>query len=135
MGVFGIIGQERTNVASSVYYGLFALQHRGQESCGIVVNDDGVFNMKRDTGLVNDVFSHADLEALGLGNMAQHCLCREGLLVQPHIMQHILHDPLRICGVIDGEAAGIAQLVTVPPQDAAAGGMEGHGPHIQGLGP
>ena len=70
MGVFGIIGEERTNVASSVYYGLFALQHRGQESCGIVVNDDGVFNMKRDTGLVNDVFSHADLEALGLGNMA-----------------------------------------------------------------
>lgn len=70
MGVFGIIGGERTNVASSVYYGLFALQHRGQESCGIVVNDDGVFNMKRDTGLVNDVFSHADLAALGLGNMA-----------------------------------------------------------------
>ncbi len=70
MGVFGIIGKDRTNVASSVYYGLFALQHRGQESCGIVVNDDGVFNMKRDTGLVNDVFSHADLATLGLGNMA-----------------------------------------------------------------
>ena len=41
MGVFGIIGNEKTNVASSVYYGLYALQHRGQESCGIVVNDDG----------------------------------------------------------------------------------------------
>ena len=70
MGIFGIIGEEKTNVASSVYYGLFALQHRGQESCGIVVNDDGVFNTKRDTGLVNDVFTHADLEALGHGNMA-----------------------------------------------------------------
>ena len=70
MGVFGIIGDERTNVASSVYYGLFALQHRGQESCGIVVNDDGVFNMKKDLGLVNDVFTHADLDALGPGNMA-----------------------------------------------------------------
>ena len=70
MGVFGIIGDERTNVASSVYYGLFALQHRGQESCGIVVNDDGVFNMKKDLGLVNDVFTHADLDALGAGNMA-----------------------------------------------------------------
>jgi len=70
MGVFGIIGQERTNVASSVYYGLFALQHRGQESCGIVVNDDGVFKMRKDTGLVNDVFSHANLDALGQGNMA-----------------------------------------------------------------
>ena len=70
MGVFGIAGRERTNVASSVYYGLFALQHRGQESCGIVVNDDGVFKMRKDTGLVNDVFSHADLDALGKGNMA-----------------------------------------------------------------
>ena len=70
MGVFGIIGDERTNVASSVYYGLFALQHRGQESCGIVVNDDGVFSIKKDLGLVNDVFTHADLDALGPGNMA-----------------------------------------------------------------
>jgi len=70
MGVFGIIGSERTNVAQSVYYGLFALQHRGQESSGIVVNDDGVFTSRKNSGLVNDVFSHADIEALGLGNMA-----------------------------------------------------------------
>ena len=70
MGVFGIIGDERTNVASSVYYGLFALQHRGQESCGIVVNDDGVFTMRKDSGLVNDVFTSERLSALGLGNMA-----------------------------------------------------------------
>ena len=47
MSVFGIIGDERTNVASSVYYGLYALQHRGQESAGIVVNDDGLFNFHK----------------------------------------------------------------------------------------
>ncbi len=70
MGVFGIIGKESTNVASSVYYGLFALQHRGQESCGIVVNDDGVFASRRDRGLVNDVFDHGKLNALGNGIMA-----------------------------------------------------------------
>ncbi len=70
MGVFGIIGNERCEVASSVYYGLFALQHRGQESCGIVVNDDGIFTMIKDSGLVNDVFDHAKLDALGEGNMA-----------------------------------------------------------------
>ncbi len=70
MGIFGIIGNERTNVASSVYYGLFALQHRGQESCGIVVNDDGVFTVRKDSGLVNDVFTSERLSALGLGNMA-----------------------------------------------------------------
>ena len=70
MGVFGIIGRDRTDVASSVYYGLYALQHRGQESAGIVVNDDGVFNFRKDSGLVDDVFNHSNLEALGKGTMA-----------------------------------------------------------------
>ena len=70
MGIFGIIGKERCNVASSVYYGLYALQHRGQESAGIVVNDDGVFSTHKDSGLVNDVFSGETLERLGLGTMA-----------------------------------------------------------------
>ena len=70
MGVFGIIGKERTNVASSVYYGLYALQHRGQESAGIVVNDDGVFSTHKDTGLVDGAFTGDSLASLGLGNMA-----------------------------------------------------------------
>lgn len=70
MGVFGIIGNEKTNVASSVYYGLYALQHRGQESCGISVNDDGIFHTYKDTGLVNDVFTSQKLESLGNGTMA-----------------------------------------------------------------
>ena len=70
MGVFGIIGDERENVASSVYYGLFALQHRGQESAGIVVNDDGVFTAEKDSGIVDEVFSKDRLDALGYGNMA-----------------------------------------------------------------
>ncbi len=70
MGIFAIIGKEKTNVASSVYYGLYALQHRGQESAGIVVNDDGVFRTHKDSGLVNDVFSNEKLNKLGEGNMA-----------------------------------------------------------------
>ena len=41
-GVFGVITPEPSDVAHTCYYGLYALQHRGQESCGIVVNDDGV---------------------------------------------------------------------------------------------
>lgn len=57
-------------MASSVYYGLYALQHRGQESCGIVVNDDGVFSRHKDLGLVNDVFDEQAMKTLGLGNMA-----------------------------------------------------------------
>lgn len=70
MGVFGIIGNEKTNVASSVYYGLYALQHRGQESCGISVNDDGIFHTHKDSGLVNDVFTSQVLNSLGQGTMA-----------------------------------------------------------------
>ncbi len=70
MGVFGIVGDERCNVASSVYYGLYALQHRGQESAGIAVNDDGLFTLHKDSGLVNDVFSEKSLAELGDGTMA-----------------------------------------------------------------
>ena len=69
-GVFGVFAKEKANVAATTYYGLFALQHRGQESCGIVVNDDGVFNSYKDTGLVNDVFTPERLDGLGQGNMA-----------------------------------------------------------------
>ena len=69
-GVFGIFAPETCDVAATAYYGLFALQHRGQESCGIVVNDDGVFRAYKDVGLVNDVFTPTVLESLGQGSMA-----------------------------------------------------------------
>ena len=42
-GVFGVYADNPCAVAKDVYYGLYALQHRGQESCGIVVGDDGLF--------------------------------------------------------------------------------------------
>ena len=69
-GVFGVFSNNLRDVARDTYYGLFALQHRGQESCGIVVNDDGVFASFKDTGLVNDVFTNERLKKLGQGNMA-----------------------------------------------------------------
>ena len=69
-GVFGVFSPQTSDVASTAYYGLFALQHRGQESCGIVVNDDGIFQSYKDTGLVNDVFTPQILAELGEGNMA-----------------------------------------------------------------
>lgn len=69
-GVFGIFSPENTDVANTVYYGLYALQHRGQESCGIVVNDDGIFHSYKDSGLVCDVFTKEKLSELGNGTMA-----------------------------------------------------------------
>ena len=69
-GVFGVMTAKRENVACIAYYGLYALQHRGQESCGIVVNDDGVFSSYKDLGLVSEVFSKDTLAHLSAGNMA-----------------------------------------------------------------
>ena len=70
MAVFGIFGTKTADVAASTYYGLYALQHRGQASCGIVVNDDGVFHSYKDSGIVNDVFTPRLLRDLGQGQMA-----------------------------------------------------------------
>ena len=69
-GVFGVFSPRVVDVASIVYYGLYALQHRGQESCGIVVNDDGVFASHKDVGLVGEVFTNSILESLPHGQIA-----------------------------------------------------------------
>ena len=69
-GVFGVISPESYDIAGTVYYGLYALQHRGQESCGIVVNDDGVFASHKDIGLVSEVFTGENLSRFPTGTMA-----------------------------------------------------------------
>ncbi len=69
-GVFGVFSQSPADVAHTAYYGLYALQHRGQESCGIVVNDDGVFASHKDLGLVGEVFSADVLARFPKGTMA-----------------------------------------------------------------
>ncbi|MBQ3707571.1 MAG: amidophosphoribosyltransferase [Clostridia bacterium] len=69
-GVFGVFSPEPTDAAGLVYYGLYALQHRGQESCGIVVCDDGIFVSHKDIGLVSEVFSHDALNRFPRGSMA-----------------------------------------------------------------
>lgn len=69
-GVFGVFSRDTLNVADIAYYGLYALQHRGQESCGMVVNDDGVFASHKDLGLVSEVFTKEVLHNMPRGNMA-----------------------------------------------------------------
>lgn len=69
-GVFGIYSPDTSDVAMQTYLGLYALQHRGQESCGIVVNDRGLFNYHKDLGLVHEVFDKDTLARLGQGNIA-----------------------------------------------------------------
>ena len=70
-GLFGVYSKKpSSNVAEQAYLALFALQHRGQESCGIAVCDHGVISNQRDLGLVPDVFTDETLKKLGTGNMA-----------------------------------------------------------------
>lgn len=67
-GVFGVYDFDGRDVASTIYYGLYALQHRGQESCGIAVSDTqgpkGKVLSYKDMGLVNEVFNEENLEKL-----------------------------------------------------------------------
>ena len=67
-GVFGMYDFDGKDVASTIYYGLFALQHRGQESCGIAVSDTkgpkGKVLSYKGMGLVNEVFTPEILEPL-----------------------------------------------------------------------
>lgn len=66
-GVFGAYDMDGGDVASSVYYGLFALQHRGQESCGIAVTDTygkRKVLQKKGLGQIKDVFDEEELDKL-----------------------------------------------------------------------
>ena len=67
-GVFGMYDLDGNDVASTIYYGLFALQHRGQESCGIAVSDTcgpkGKVTVHKDMGLVHEVFTQDILDSM-----------------------------------------------------------------------
>ena len=69
-GVFGIFTNENSEVSRYAYTALYALQHRGQESCGIAVNNSGIIDYKRGMGLVNEVFNKENLEQLNGGKIA-----------------------------------------------------------------
>ena len=69
-GVFGVFAGKSAPVAEYAYLGLYALQHRGQESCGIAVCEDGLFRQHRGDGLVSEVFSEESLKRLGGGSMS-----------------------------------------------------------------
>ena len=73
-GVFGIFRNNGESVVPEAYHALYALQHRGQESCGIAVNRQGIIRGHKDVGLVNEVFTREVLEKMAEGHMAVgHC--------------------------------------------------------------
>ena len=74
-GVFGVfLPSGQTGVVPMAYHALYALQHRGQESCGVAVNNDGVISCYKDVGLVGEVFTRDVLQKLEEGSIAVgHC--------------------------------------------------------------
>ncbi|MDD3336913.1 MAG: amidophosphoribosyltransferase [Eubacteriales bacterium] len=94
-GVFGIrLPAGESGVSADAYHALYALQHRGQESCGIAVNTDGVITCHKDVGLVNEVFTRDVLQKLPDGGMAAgHCRyattgTQSRLNAQPMLVNH-----------------------------------------------
>lgn len=70
-GVFGLYCTDpQRSAAATVYSALFALQHRGQESAGMAINDDGVITSHKDVGLVSEVFTPQVMEHMGQGQIA-----------------------------------------------------------------
>ena len=63
-GVFGVYSNKPLDVASVAYYGLYALQHRGQESAGIAVANGEDINIKKGMGLITEAFSQDDINSL-----------------------------------------------------------------------
>lgn len=97
-GVFGAYDLDGGDVASTIYYGLFALQHRGQESCGIAVSDTGGPKGKvlsaKGMGLVNEVFDEEKLETLqgniGVGHVRYSTAgASNGQNVQPLVLNYV----------------------------------------------
>jgi len=94
-GVFGIYSNGSTNVVSACYYALFALQHRGETSCGIAINSDGIMTCHTGSGQVGEVFTHARLSSMPNGEIAiGHVLYGDQsttfeLQAQPLVVRHI----------------------------------------------
>ncbi len=69
-GVFGIYSHDTQDLARTMYYGLYALQHRGQESCGIAVTSGLNITYYKNLGLVNEVFNEDVMQSLPQGDIA-----------------------------------------------------------------
>ncbi|MCD7756873.1 MAG: class II glutamine amidotransferase, partial [Clostridiales bacterium] len=92
-GVFGVYDPQG-DCARTTYYGLYALQHRGQEACGIAANNNRNITYEKDIGLVGDVFDEETLDRLG-GTMAvghvRYATTGEGMRenAQPLVLKYV----------------------------------------------
>ncbi|NLJ79244.1 MAG: amidophosphoribosyltransferase [Tissierellia bacterium] len=72
-GIIGIYSRDQRHISRIIYYGLYALQHRGQESSGIAINNNGYIDYHKDLGLAHEVFNDRLLDRLrgniGIGHV------------------------------------------------------------------
>ena len=68
-GVFGIFTRNQHEIENHIYYGLYALQHRGQESAGMAVSDGETIRHHKGMGLVAEAFTQDDLKKLKGGTL------------------------------------------------------------------
>ncbi|MBQ9409512.1 MAG: amidophosphoribosyltransferase [Clostridia bacterium] len=94
-GVFGIYRYEENSAVEECYRALYALQHRGQESCGMAINTSGVIRCHKDVGLVTEFFTPERLSRIEDGNIAV-AHCRYGTMgtqnrsnAQPLLVNHL----------------------------------------------
>ena len=94
-GVFGIYRFKENSAVEECYRALYALQHRGQESCGMAINNSGVIRCHKGVGLVTEVFTGEKLSHIEDGNIAV-AHCRYGTMgtqnvanAQPLVVNHL----------------------------------------------
>ena len=91
-GVVGVFSSKDEHVSPYVYYGLYAIQHRGQVSAGIAVNNNGFVDYVKELGLVNDVFTNDIINrlrgniAIGHVRYAAHFEARDKANAQPLVI-------------------------------------------------
>ncbi|MBY0405833.1 MAG: class II glutamine amidotransferase, partial [Cyanobacteria bacterium] len=68
-GVFGLLQKQTACLGQFIYYGLYALQHRGQESCGMAVFDHDQLHLHKEMGLVNQVFTNQMIQEEMVGQV------------------------------------------------------------------
>ena len=115
-GVFGIWNRERNDAAHSIYYGLIALQHRGQEAAGIAVCDTrgprGNIGLRKDMGLVSEVFDAKSLDAMpgniGIGHVRYSTTGDSNLSNAQPIVSYYLKGTLAL--VHNGNIVNCAEL-------------------------
>ena len=94
-GIFGIYRTQENSAVAECYHALYALQHRGQESCGMAINTSGVIRCHKDVGLVTEVFTGEKLSRIEEGNIAvAHCRygtfgTRSVANAQPLLVNHL----------------------------------------------